>query len=92
MSLDVAFALCAACKEHLGSSHMQHRQPFLDRISYPAALLVAAILGFAGALAGVSASEAVTTRQGPSEALRVETAKPPQCLIPKRPSPGFVFL
>jgi hypothetical protein len=84
MSLNVA--VCPMCRvllqgeEHQGSSHI-HRQPFLDRISYPAALLVAAALGFEGALVGLSASEAATTRQGPPAALRGEKAKPPQCSI-----------
>jgi len=68
-------------EEHQGHGHMEHRQPFLDRISYPAALLVAAVLGFEGALVGLTASEAATTRQGPPAALRVEKAKPPQCSI-----------
>jgi hypothetical protein len=57
----------------------EHRQLFLDRISYPAALLVAVVLGFEGALVALSASEAVKAR--PPTALRVEMAKPPQCSI-----------
>jgi hypothetical protein len=59
----------------------QHRQPILDQISYPAALLVAAVLGFEGALVALSASQAVNARHGPPGALRVEMAKPPQCSI-----------
>jgi hypothetical protein len=84
MSLNIA--VCPMCRVllqgegHQGRGHMQHRQPFLNRISYPAALLVAAVLGFEGTLVGLSASEAVTTKQGPT-ALRVEMAKPPQCSI-----------
>ena len=83
MSLNIA--VCPMCRVlfqgegHQNRGHM-HRQPFLDRISYPAALLVAAVLGFEGTLVGLSASEAVTTKQGPT-ALRVEMAKPPQCSI-----------
>jgi hypothetical protein len=81
MSLNVA--VCPMCGVLLqGEEHQGiHRQPFLDRISYPAALLVAAALGFEGALVGLSASETATTRQGPPTALRVEKAKPPQCSI-----------
>jgi hypothetical protein len=85
MSLDVA--VCPMCRvllqgeDHQGRGHMQHRQPFLDRISYPAALLVAAVLGFEGALVGLTAREAATARQWPPAALRVEKAKPPQCSI-----------
>jgi hypothetical protein len=84
MSLDVA--VCPMCRvllqgeEHRGRGHMQHRQPFLDRISYPTALLVAAVVGFEGALVGLSASEALT-RQRPPAALGVEMARPPQCSI-----------
>ena len=84
MSLNVA--VCPICgvllqgEEHQGSSHI-HRQPFLDQISYPAALLVAAVLGFEGALVGLTAREAATARQWPPAALRVEKAKPPQCSI-----------
>jgi len=59
---------------------LEHRQPFLDRISYPAALLVAAVLGFEGALVAL-ASQAVNAKHGPPTALRVEMAKPPQCSI-----------
>jgi hypothetical protein len=84
MSLHVS--VCPMCRVlHQGCGHMQHRQPLLNRISYPEALLVAAVLGFEGALIGLSASEAA-----PPAALRVEMAKPPQCLIetPDR----FVFL
>jgi hypothetical protein len=57
---------------------LQHRQAFLDRISYPAALLVAVALGFEGALVALS-----VTKQGPPTAIRVEMAKPPQCSIEK---------
>jgi hypothetical protein len=85
MSLDVAMSpMCRVRlqgEEHQGHGHMEHRQRFLDRISYPAALLVAAVLGFEGALVALIASEAVATRQGPAAALQVEMAKPPQCSI-----------
>jgi hypothetical protein len=61
---------------------LEHRQPFLDQMSYPAALLVAAVLGFEGALVALSASQAVNAKHGPpAAALRVEMAKPPQCSI-----------
>jgi hypothetical protein len=92
MFLDVA--VCPMChvllqrEEHRGRAHMQH--PFLDRISYPAALLVAAVLGFEGALVGLSASEALTTRQRLPATLGAEMAKPPQCLIETRDQ--LVFL
>jgi hypothetical protein len=49
-------------------------------MSYPAALLVAAVLGFEGALVAL-ASQAVNAKYGPPAALRVEMAKPPQCSI-----------
>ena len=91
MSLNIA--VCPMCRVllqgegHQGRGHMQHRQPFLNRISYPAALLVAAVLGFEWTLVALSASKAVKT---PPAALRVEMAKPPQCSIE---TPGrLVFL
>ena len=59
---------------------LEHRQLFLNRISYPAALLVAVVLGFEGALVAL-ASQAVNAKHGPTAALRVEMAKPPQCSI-----------
>jgi hypothetical protein len=81
-------AMCPICRVILAGEErrrregdIEHRQPFLDRISYPAALLVAAVLGFEGALVALIASEAVATRQGPAAALQVEMAKPPQCSI-----------
>jgi hypothetical protein len=70
------------CEEHQRrEGRFEHRQLFLDRISYPAALLVAVALGFEGALVALSASEAVKAKHGPPTALRVEMAKPPQCSI-----------
>jgi len=81
-------AMCPMCrvlvvgKEHQRrESHIEHRQPFLDRISYPALLLVVAVFGFVGALVAISASEAVKTKQAPPAAFRVEMAKPPHCSI-----------
>jgi hypothetical protein len=56
-------------------------QPFLNRLSYPAALLVAVVFGFVGALVALSASEAVKKKQGPPATFRVEMAKPPHCSI-----------
>jgi len=75
------------CRFLLTGEHKPHeglfrRQPFLVvQISYPAALLVAAVLGFVSALTALSVSEAVKTKQGPPAALRVEMAKPPHCSI-----------
>src|SRR5262245_8398571 len=85
MSYDVAHETCL-CRFLQTGEHRRHggllrRHAFLDRISYPVALLVAAVLGFEGALVALSASEAVTTKQGPPAALRVDMAKPPQCSI-----------
>jgi len=60
---------------------LEHRQPFLNRISYPAALLVAVVLGFEGALVVITASEAVNVKHAPPAAIPVEIAKPPQCSI-----------
>src|SRR5262245_21270315 len=61
--------------------HLEHRLPCLDRISYPAALIVAAVLGFEGTRIGLALSEAAKAKPGPPAALRVETAKPPDCSI-----------
>ena len=52
--------------------HIEHRQAFLNRLSYLAALLVAVVFGFVGALVAISASEAVKTKQAPPAAFRVE--------------------
>jgi hypothetical protein len=60
---------------------MEHPRPFLDRISYFAALLVAAVLGFEGALVAITASEAVKVTHGPPAVTAVEMAKPPECSI-----------
>ena len=64
-------------EHHHREGHIEHRQPFLDRISYPAALIVAAVLGFEGTLIGLAASEAAKAKPGPPAAFRVEMAKPP---------------
>ena len=61
--------------------HIEHRQPFLDRISYPAALIVAAVFGFEGALIALGVSEAAKAKHAPPSAFRVEMAKPPYCSI-----------
>ena len=77
--------------EHKPHGGLFRRQPFLVvQISYPAALLVTAVLGFVSALAALSADEAVKTKQGPPAALRVEMAKPPHCSI--KPSDRLFFL
>jgi len=68
-------------KHHRCESRREHRQPFLNRISYPAALLVAVVLGFEGALVVITASEAVNVKHAPPAAIPVEIAKPPQCSI-----------
>jgi hypothetical protein len=60
---------------------MEHRQPFLGRISFPAALLVAAVLGFEYALVAITASEAVKATHGLPAATTVEMAQPPECSI-----------
>jgi len=59
----------------------EHRQPFRDRIFYPTALIVAAVLGFEGTRSGLAASEAAKAKAGPPAAFRVEMAKPPHCSI-----------
>src|SRR5262245_12523356 len=81
-------AMCPMCrvlvvgKEHQRrEGHIEHRRPFLDRISYSALLLVAAFLGFEGALIALGASEATKTKPAPPAAFRVEMTKPPQCSI-----------
>jgi len=85
MSYDVSQESCV-CRLLLTGGHKRHggpvrRQSFLDQISYPAALVVAVVLGFVGALVALTASEAVKTKQWPPTALRVEMPKPPQCSI-----------
>src|SRR5215468_8271484 len=81
-------AMCPMCRvlvvgrEHQRrEGHIEHRQAFLNRLSYPATLLVAVVFGFVGALVAISASEAVKTTQTPPAAFRVEMAKPPDCAI-----------
>jgi hypothetical protein len=61
--------------------HIHHRQSFLDRISYPALLLIAAFLGFEGALIALGVSEAAKAKPAPPSAFGVEMAKPPYCSI-----------
>ena len=84
-------AMCPMCRvllvgeEHQRrEGHIEHRQAFLTRLSYPATLLVAVVFGFVGALVAISASEAVKTKQAPTAAFRVEMAKPPHCEAPDR--------
>jgi hypothetical protein len=79
-------AMCPMCRvlveEHQRrEGHIEHRQPFLDRIFYPAALIVAAVLGFEGALIALRVSEAAKEKPAPPSAFRVEMAKPPYCSI-----------
>jgi hypothetical protein len=88
-------AMCPVCRVPLQAhqrreDHVEHRQPFLDRISYPAALIVAGVLGFEGALIALSVSEAAKAKAAPPSAFRVEMAKPPYCSI-KMPD-RLVFL
>jgi hypothetical protein len=68
-------------EHHRCEGRLEHRQHFLNRISYPAALLAAVVLGFEGALVAITASEAVNVKHGPPAAIPVEMAKPPQCSI-----------
>jgi hypothetical protein len=81
-------AMCPICRVILAGEerrrregHIEHWQPFLDRISYPAALLVAAVLGFEGTRIALGASDAAKAKPAPPAAFRVETAKPPHCSI-----------
>jgi hypothetical protein len=90
-------AMCPMCRvllvgeEHQRrEGHIEHRQPFLYRISYPALLLVAAVLGFEGTRIALGASEAAKAKPAPPAAFRVEMAKPPHCSI-KTPD-RLVFL
>jgi hypothetical protein len=81
---DLAHEHCVCSFVPIGEEHRRRGgilgcQPFLERISYPAALLVAVVLGFVGAFVALSASEAVTP--GPPAAFRVEMAKPPLCSL-----------
>jgi hypothetical protein len=81
-------AMCPMCRVLLvGEEHqrregqIEHRQPFLNRISYVAALIVAAVLGFEATRIGLAASEAAKATAEPPAAFRVEMAKPPHCSI-----------
>jgi hypothetical protein len=81
-------AMCPTCRvlfvfeEHQrGEGHIEHRQPFLERISYSALLLVAAVLGFEWTLIALGASEAVKAKPAPPAAFWVEMAKLPHCSI-----------
>jgi len=68
-------------EHHRCEGRLEHRQPFLNRISYPAALLVAVVLGFEGALVAITATESVKAKHGSPVAIPVEMAKPPKCSI-----------
>jgi hypothetical protein len=81
-------AMCPTCRvrplgeeHHRHEGHIEHRQPFPGRISYVAALLVAAVLGFEGTRIALDASEAAKAMSRPPAAFRVEMAKPPHCSI-----------
>src|SRR5262245_9694623 len=92
---DLAHEPCVCSFVPIGEEHKRRGgllgcQPFLDRISYPAALLVAVVLGFVCALVALSASEARKPKQGPPAAFRVEKAKPPLCSL-KTPD-GLFFI
>ena len=81
-------AICPRCRVPLvgeeqqrREGHIEHRQPFLDRLSHPAALIVAAVLGFEWTLVAVGVSEAAKAKPAPPVAFQVEMAKPPHCSI-----------
>jgi hypothetical protein len=81
-------AMCPTCRvrplgeeHHRHEGHIEHRQPFPGRISYVAALLVAAVLGFEGTRIALGAIEAAKAKPDPPAAFRVEMAKPPHCSI-----------
>jgi hypothetical protein len=81
-------AMCPVCRVMLVSEehqrlegHIEHRQSFLDRISYPALLLVAAVLGFEGTRIALGASEAAKAMPAPPATFRVEMAQRPYCSI-----------
>jgi hypothetical protein len=81
-------AMCPICRVILAGEahrrregHIEQQQPFLDRISYPAVLLVAAFFGFEGTRIALDASEAAKAKPAPPVAFRVEMAKPPHCSI-----------
>src|SRR5262245_27004248 len=87
MSCDLAHGpyMCRVLPEgeehHRCERRLKDRPPYLSRISYPVALLVAVVLGFEGALAAITASEAVKAKHGSPAAIPVEMAKPPKCSI-----------
>jgi hypothetical protein len=62
MSLHVS--VCPMCRDLHQARGRLHRQSLLDRISYPTALLIAAVLGFQGTLIGLSVSEAPAAVEG----------------------------
>jgi hypothetical protein len=55
-------------------AHIEHRQAFLHGISYPAALLVAAVLGFEGTRIGLA--QAAKVEAGAPAALFNQNARP----------------
>jgi hypothetical protein len=72
-------AMCPMCRVLVVGEEHQRREGL--RISYPAVLIVAAVLGFEGALIALGVSEAAKAKPAPPSAFRVEMAKPPYCSI-----------
>jgi hypothetical protein len=72
-------AMCPMCRVLVVGEEHQRREGL--RIPYPAALIVAAVLGFGGALIALGVSEAAKAKPAPPSAFRVEMAKPPYCSI-----------
>jgi hypothetical protein len=83
-------AICPRCRIQRRDGHIEHRQPFLDRLSHPAALIVAAVLGFEWTLVAVGVSEATKAKPGAPAAFRVEMPNPPHCSI-ERPERLFLL-
>jgi len=80
--------MCPKCRALIGEEHqrrkghLDHRLSFLNRTSYLAALIVAAVLGFEGARIGLALSEKANAKlEPPGARFRVEMAKPPYCSI-----------
>jgi hypothetical protein len=65
---------------------LEHRQPYLERVSYPALLVAVALASFGGVLVGalvgsLNAGEAEKVKYRPPAAIPVETPKPLRCSI-----------
>jgi hypothetical protein len=65
---------------------LEHRQPYLDRVSYPALLVAVALASFGGVLVGalvgsLNAGEAEKVKYRPPAAIPVEMPKPLRCSI-----------